>query len=29
MLWVFEDCGYVMAIQGALHCYGYLRDVVM
>ena len=29
MLWVFEDRGYVMAIQGALLCYGYLRDVVM
>ena len=29
MLWVFEDCGYVVAIQGALLCNGYLRDVVM
>jgi hypothetical protein len=29
MLWVFEDCGYVMAIQEALFCYEYLRDVVM
>jgi hypothetical protein len=29
MLWVFEDCGYVNAIQGALLCYGYLRDVIM
>jgi hypothetical protein len=29
MLWVFEDCGYVMAIQEALLCYGYLSGVVM